>query len=283
MPAEERKTDRFVILNAGGTYGAVCSIVEAIPVAARLNEMGIDCFCLNYTTADEESMKTGLMSAPLDDLASAWKYIRDNREKFRIDPENYYVAGFSAGGHLTGMWGTALGAARYGIPQAKGLILAYPLISVGTLDGGMKDMLQKGLTGENSSPADMDAYSIEKHVAPDYPATYLIQCEDDDAVPVSNSYIMEDALNRVHVKNLVERYEKGGHGFGLGSRIGDGNWVENATEFLQILKFDLNAQMNHYLRNQEISGAALIVRKKGTVIFRGTWGYRSLDRRESGI
>src|SRR5690554_6208147 len=46
FPADDKGP--FVILLAGGGYGAVASLVEAFPVAAKLNELGIMTFCLNY-------------------------------------------------------------------------------------------------------------------------------------------------------------------------------------------------------------------------------------------
>ena len=48
---ERNRQKRFVILAAGGGYGAVCSLGEAFPVAARLSEMGMPVFCLNYRVA----------------------------------------------------------------------------------------------------------------------------------------------------------------------------------------------------------------------------------------
>ena len=46
LPALEKKYTTYVILMAGGAYGAVCTLGEALPVAAKLNELGMDCFCL---------------------------------------------------------------------------------------------------------------------------------------------------------------------------------------------------------------------------------------------
>lgn len=64
LPAREKKHDTFFILLAGGAYGAVCTMVESLPVAARLNELGYSCFCLNYRTAVQESFVHGLMPQP---------------------------------------------------------------------------------------------------------------------------------------------------------------------------------------------------------------------------
>ena len=69
LPAREKKHETFVILLAGGAYGAVCTMAESLPVAARLNELGYSCFCLNYRTAVQESFVHGLMPQPLEDLA----------------------------------------------------------------------------------------------------------------------------------------------------------------------------------------------------------------------
>ena len=53
---ERNRQKRFVILAAGGGYGAVCSLGEAFPVAARLSEMGMPVFCLNYRVAGKDNV-----------------------------------------------------------------------------------------------------------------------------------------------------------------------------------------------------------------------------------
>ena len=66
LPAQKRTEDYCIILLAGGAYGAVCTMVESLPVAAKFNESGIDCFCLNYETATPDSFEKGLLPAPLE-------------------------------------------------------------------------------------------------------------------------------------------------------------------------------------------------------------------------
>ena len=137
LPAREKKHETFVILLAGGAYGAVCTMAESLPVAARLNELGYSCFCLNYRTAVQESFVHGLMPQPLEDLAAAWRYIRGHADEFGVDPQDYAVSGFSAGGHTAALWGTEnLGARKYGLPQPKFLILGYPLITMANVPEG---------------------------------------------------------------------------------------------------------------------------------------------------
>ena len=76
LRAQKQSTDAFVILLAGGAYGAVCTLCESLPAAAELNALGVDCYCLNYRTATPESFVSGLMPKPLDDLAAAVRFIK---------------------------------------------------------------------------------------------------------------------------------------------------------------------------------------------------------------
>lgn len=149
LPAREKKHETFVILLAGGAYGAVCTMAESLPVAARLNELGYSCFCLNYRTAVQESFVHGLMPQPLEDLAAAWRYIRGHADEFGVDPQDYAVSGFSAGGHTAALWGTEnLGARKYGLPQPKCLILGYPLITMANVpEGPVKKYMCTGMFG----------------------------------------------------------------------------------------------------------------------------------------
>lgn len=233
LPAKERKYDNYAILMAGGAYGVVCTMVEALPVAAKLNALGMDCFCLNYRTATKSSFLKGLMPEPLDDLAAAWRFIKTNEARFGVNAENYITGGFSAGGHLAAMWGTPHhGARSYGIPNPKMLMLVYPLISMENLHGPGATMIGTGLFGTCFGKKKIQDYAVHRHVDTGYPSVYLVQAMDDNTVPIQDSYDMGTALKASNVRHSIERPVSGGHGFGLGSATHAKDWVERALHFM---------------------------------------------------
>ncbi len=234
ISAAMRTQKSFVLLCGGGAYGAVCTMVESLPVAAWFNTCGYDCFCLNYRTATPDSFVAGLMPKPLEDVADALRFIRMREASFGLSAEEYFLGGFSAGGHLAALWGTAhLGARQYGLPAPQGLLLAYPLISLSTLPPNVRDFLASGLFGAGNQKTTVPHYEIIDQIDPDYPKTYLVQCVDDDTVPPVNADLMESALKKAGIAHRIERFPHGGHGFGLGSKAPGTQWLEAATEFLQ--------------------------------------------------
>ena len=232
LPAKNKKFDSFAILMAGGAYGAVCTLGESLPVAAKLNALGMDCFCLNYRTATKSSFLKGLMPQPMDDLASTWKFIKANEARFGVKAENYIAGGFSAGGHLAAMWGTPHhGARSYGIPNPKMLMLVYPLISMENLHGPGATMIGTGMFGAGFGKKKVQDYAAHRHVDAGYPSVYLVQAVDDDTVSIQDSYDMESALKEAGVPHAIERVASGGHGFGLGSATPASGWVERELQF----------------------------------------------------
>lgn len=234
MPAKEKKYREYAILMAGGAYGAVCTMIEAMPVAAKLNELGIDCFCVNYRTASKKSFLKGLMPQPLDDLAAAWKYIKTHENEFGLEAEKYIAGGFSAGGHLCAMWGTAhKGARSYKIPNPKLLLLAYPLITTENLNGPIAAIIRTGMFGAASGKKKCREYSADLHIDENYPPVYFVCAKDDDTVPAKDSNDMEKALSVSKINRIIERVDQGGHGFGLGTACDANGWVERAVDFLK--------------------------------------------------
>lgn len=227
------RKEPFAILLAGGAYGAVCTLVESLPVAAKLNEMGMTVFCLNYRTAKAESFQQGLMPKPLDDLAEAYRFITDRAEKFGVEPGNYFVGGFSAGGHVAAMWGTEhLGCRKYNIPMPKILMLAYPLVTIEDMNGELADYMAVGMFGTGYTEEIKKAYSVHRNIDANYPAVYIVQSMDDDAVSPEHAVYMGEALAAAGVRFQSERPKTGGHGFGLGSNTPISGWVERAVDFM---------------------------------------------------
>lgn len=233
LPASRKKPAPYVILLAGGAYGAVCTMVESLPVAAKLNELGINCFCLNYRTVRKETFQQGLMPKPLDDLAAAWQFIKTHQVEFGVEAEDYIVGGFSAGGHTAAMWGTGhLGCRKYDIPVPKMLMLDYPLITMDCLENGStKEFMMTGMFGANRTSEMEQDYEVDRHIDAAYPDVYLVQSMDDDTVPPESALRMKAALDKAGVACHIERLESGGHGFGLGSATSGKGWVERAMEF----------------------------------------------------
>lgn len=227
-PAEAPRTDLCALLLSGGGYGAVCTLAESMPVAARLNDLGVTAFSLNYRTATEESMKVGLIPKPLEDVARA---IRFMKERFSIDPDKLIVGGFSAGGHLAGLWGAKY--AEYGLNKPLMLMLDYPLVTYENYPEGIANMLAGGLLGAAAlqDREKMQTMSVHRLVTGDFPKTYIVTALDDDTVPAQDSRDLEEALCQENIPHLVERVEHGGHGFGLGSVTQAAGWVDRALAF----------------------------------------------------
>lgn len=223
------KGDSYVILMAGGGYGCVCSMAEAFPVAAKLNEMGITAFCLNYRTG-----QPGLLPKPMEDLSAAWRYIEANSELFHVNPGHYAVGGFSAGGHAAAMWGMKeLGYRNYHLPRPQLLMLAYPFIS--SVNAGQKEceILFTVMCGGDYTPETLERYFIDRHIDTVYPPVYIVHSQDDSTVPIENAESMAAALHTAGVVCKSEFPPTGGHGFGLGTNSAAAGWVERAVQFWQ--------------------------------------------------
>ncbi len=228
-----KKEGPFVILLAGGAYGAVCSMVEAFPIAAKLNEMGITAFCLNYRTA-----QLGLLPKPIDDLAAALHFIGKHKKAFHVNPKEYVVGGFSAGGHTAAMWGTKeMGYRKYELPAPDMLLLGYPLITTESLSETVpeqvRNLLLKGMFGESYTEEKIRSYHVDHQVDADYPAVYIVHSKDDDTVIHQDTLKFVGELEKFGVTNHFERADTAGHGFGLGSATEIVGWIERAMGFLK--------------------------------------------------
>ena len=236
FPADTPDPDgRFIILCSGGAYMRVCNLWEAFPVAARFNELGYTVFCVNYRT---DIM--GLFPRPMDDLAAAYRLIAANAEAFGVDPANYAVGGFSAGGHLSAAWGMEdIGARHYGLPMPKLLILVYAFMRLRWTAEMMKggdDIVTRIMLGEHYTQEDILRYDVESHVDAAYPPCYLVQAADDEQVHISNSDRMAELLAEKGIPYRYDRAPSGRHGFGLGESIAAKGWVEKCAAFMKTIE-----------------------------------------------
>ena len=94
-------TRDHVIVLPGGGYHIHAIDHEGVQVAKRLNKAGVTAFVLKYRLKPDGYTEKDAFA----DGQQAIRVVRDNVEKFGIDPARVGVLGFSAGGHLA----TALG------------------------------------------------------------------------------------------------------------------------------------------------------------------------------
>ncbi len=131
--------------------------------------------------------------------------------------------GFSAGGHLV-----MLGAELYGTDftamrgVGSGCSLRPDFCSP-DISGG--HIHRQELTHKRSRRAALgewgsrkvsmrDSLSLERHVRPDGPPVFLVNCIDDPVVKYGNSVLLHKALERAGVPHVYHQYKTGGHGFG---------------------------------------------------------------------
>ena len=91
-------------------------------------------------------------------------------------------------------------------------ILCYPVITAGEYTH--KYSIQ-ALLGTDQEQEDIDFFSAEKNVTSDTPPCFIWQTQEDAAVPVENSYLMAQALQKAGVKFEHLVFPFGFHGLSL--------------------------------------------------------------------
>ncbi|MFV0265903.1 MAG: alpha/beta hydrolase [Draconibacterium sp.] len=174
LPEVENKVKTAVVICPGGGYHAVCASYEGYKIAKEMNKKGVAAFVLKYRLPNDNTCENKSI-APLQDAQQAIKIVRDNAEKWGIDPNQIGILGFSAGGHLAATAGTHFSKSY--IENEKGtslrpdfMVLVYPVISMQPelTHGGSRD----NLLGKKASTELLELFSNEKQVTENTPRTF---------------------------------------------------------------------------------------------------------------
>lgn len=231
----EKPSGAAVIICPGGGYGHLAIDKEGFKIAQWFNTKGITAFVLKYRLPSDLIMEDKTIG-PLQDAQRAIRLVRENAEEYGIDTAKVGIMGFSAGGHLASSLSTHYKDNVYetdGTISARPnfSILLYPVISM--QDGITHQGSRENLLGKNPSAAEVKRFSNEKQITPKTPPTFLVHAADDEVVPVKNSIDYFTALNQNNVSVEMHIYEKGGHGFGLGTAPTNNVWPEALTLWLK--------------------------------------------------
>lgn len=236
-PADADKANgTAVIICPGGGYAILAASHEGSDVASVFNKMGVTAFVLKYRLPNDNA-QIDKSIAPLQDAQQALRTVRKEAVKYGINPNKIGIMGFSAGGHLASTVGThfdkQVGEVTSEVSvRPDFMILGYPVIT-------FKDFGHAGsrinLVGKTADQTLIDEYSNELHVTKDTPPTFLVHAGDDTAVPVKNSLVFYEGLQKNGVLAELVIYPKGGHGFGLNNKTTKEKWMDNVKNWMDSL------------------------------------------------
>ncbi|MCQ2463382.1 MAG: alpha/beta hydrolase [Clostridia bacterium] len=215
------------IVCPGGGYSFVSHSNEGDPFAQYLNDRGHSAFVLNYSVGEVNAH----YPAPMEDMAKAIEYVKKNAEKYNINADKITIWGSSAAGHLCSCFSAEYKSFEKDIPlRPFAQVLIYPVVNldVETHGGSMRNLL-----GMNSTREERLSHSADIIATEDYPPAFIMHCEDDGCVPVSNSIRLHNTLDSLGVKNELHIYPAGGHGIGLGARPSAEGWIVKAVDFIE--------------------------------------------------
>ncbi|MDR0743888.1 MAG: alpha/beta hydrolase [Tannerella sp.] len=205
LPEKSKATGMAVVVCPGGGYGGLAYDHEGLMVVRWLNKEGIAAFILKYRMPNRHK------NVPLDDAQQAIRYVREQADKYGVDPSKIGICGFSAGGHLASTASTHF-ATTGTSTRPDFSILFYPVITMTELTHGGS---RNNLLGENPSKTDIHIFSNEKQVNVNTPPTILLLSDDDKVVLPENSIWYYEALKRNDVPATMYIFPTGGHGWGF--------------------------------------------------------------------
>ncbi len=251
FPAKNENAPAIIVC-PGGSYFWLDRKTEGYGVAQWLQANGISAFVLEYRVGGVPAFITHyrLLSRGnrypdmLQDVQRSIQLVRENADVYGINPDNVGVMGFSAGGHLTIMAGlffdshvlNILGIEPAVSVKPDFIAPVYPVVSM--VDKSTHKRSRRGLLGEGRQISQQmkDSLSLEKHIRPDMPPCFLMNCIDDPIVHYRNSELLDSAMTAQNIPHLYLQYKTGGHGFGASPEKTSAEADNWKNEFLEWLK-----------------------------------------------
>lgn len=210
----EKRPNLLVV--PGGAYCMVCP-PEGEFIAEEFYRRGMNTFVLTYTT--DITTAVPLYKQPLMDLSRAMRVVRKTMFELNGSSEKTFVAGFSAGGHLSASLATHYMDFDETIDEYKdfsnrpdGVILGYPVIS---LTDYVENFSKLNLVGPNPTQEMVDYFSLEKAVTDKTVPCFIWHTAQDGLVPAQNSLLFAQALQEKNIKYELHIFSHGDHGMNL--------------------------------------------------------------------
>ena len=212
----------MVLICPGGGYEHH-SPREGEAVAVKLLSLGMNAAILRYSLIPDE------FPCALYEAAYAVRYLREHAKEWDCDPDKIIIAGFSAGGHVAASLGTMWNSKELEgfvkeylhtepeMIRPDGMLLGYPVITSG--EKAHRKSFER-LLGTRYEQL-LESVSLEERVTKDTPQTFLWHTVTDGAVPVENSMLFAQALQKEHIGFELHLFPHGNHGLGLGTRETD--------------------------------------------------------------
>ena len=241
LPSKRFATGQAVVICPGGGYWILAYDLEGTDIARYLNSIGVAAAVLKYRLPTSGNWSEPQRVA-LEDAQRALRLVRRNASRWNVDPGKIGVMGFSAGGHLASTLGTHF---DYGEKTSADstdrlscrpdfMVLIYPVISF--VDSSAHRGSEEALLGKNAGKDLLVSFSSELQVRDDTPPAFIVQANDDGAVPADNSLLMVKALRKKGIPVEFHLVSEGGHGFGLAvNNPHVGSWTENLRLWLDWL------------------------------------------------
>jgi acetyl esterase/lipase len=226
-PAKNKDLNKpAVMVIPGGAYRFLSITNEGISIAKWLNELGVDAFMLKHRLPNNYDGPCKQTVASTDAFR-AIELIRDNSDKWNIDPNNVGVIGFSAGGHLASTISTK---GKLGLNKPNFAILVYPVITMNIEVQKNGSGTFNSLFGDNPDVNIIQDYSNDLNVNQETPPTILIHSNNDEGTPPENSISYYAALRDNNIPSSLHIWEDGGHGYGLAKNRGT---IESWTKIVK--------------------------------------------------
>ncbi len=229
-----------LIVVPGGGYHH-CSPREGEPVAAEFLARGFQTFVFTYLCEPQNAR----YPEQLLEVASAVDYVRKHADEFNVNPDELFLVGFSAGGHLTGCLAVdhqnlskKAGVALDCKPTAIGL--CYPVISQIHGHQGSFDAILKGYSEEEKAEL-YKLVNLNEAVNEQTPPAFIWATAEDGVVPTDNALRYALAMDKAGITYELHIYPHGPHGLSTASKeinaveVADmyriRRWAKNCAEF----------------------------------------------------
>ncbi len=216
---DNTKRPFMLVLPGGGYTGVWCN--EGKIVSDVFYSKGYNVGVFTYTT--NPGMLEPVKKQALNDIGRAVRYIRKNNENLNVLVDKVCICGFSAAGHVTG----TIAVHHDDIdekneeylkfsPKPNAVILSYPVIST-KLEVTHRWSVEALIADDVYSNTDkykeeMEYFSLETQVNENTVPCFIWHTATDEAVPVENSYLFAQALQKNKIPYALHIFSEGNHG-----------------------------------------------------------------------